>query len=95
MLLNDSHAPLRRVLLLKLNKQRALSIGWAAQLFETDCAGLRKVVAERFQECADYVIYANHGQLISFGRALHLWRMSTPLSMPALADLVTYQNSLN
>jgi hypothetical protein len=79
--------PLRRTLLAKLNHQRRLAIGALAQLFD-DRTALRRAVALRWNEIAEYVAYCDREELPQLMRALHLWRMQSPLSMPGLNDLV-------
>jgi len=83
----DECGPLRQTLLRKLNHQRRLAISALAQLFDDDREALRKAAALRWSECADFVAFADRDELHSLMRALHKWRMATPLSMPSLADL--------
>jgi hypothetical protein len=82
----DPCGPLRSVLLTKLNHQRRLAIGPLAVLFG-DRTDLRKAVAERWSELADYVTFATPDELHRLTRSLHLWRLNSPLSMPSLDDL--------
>jgi hypothetical protein len=94
----DECGALRQTLLRKLNYQRRVSIGALAQLFE-DKTALRKAVAGRWSECADFVLFATREELHQLSRSLHLWRLNSPLSMPSLRDLKvereTADNRLN
>lgn len=84
---DESHA-LRRTLLRKINAQRAMAVSSLALLFvDEPRVETRKAAAARFQELANHIVSCDRQELWRITRALHKWRLATPLSMPSLDDL--------